>query len=224
MYHKNFLKEIDADVTGLMILHQECFLNLVEGGPDVVMALLRHVHKNVSSAAPTIGDVRVLASTEDCPSRAFVTWSFRSVKLLKSDTVPDMEADHPANLAYATYRKLVKLGKQLTEADLTHVRGTQRGAGVLEAARLFAKCTRACHPHEVLTTRARALPQADISAALDLLQQRYSSFIPAADLVKAFCSFEKLPDLDEYMSMFDSPVEVDLESDRTWPVPPPLSY
>ena len=66
--------------------------------------------------------------------------------------------------------------------------------------------------------------QADISAALDLLQQRYSSFIPAADLVKAFCSFEKLPSLDEYMTMFDSPVEVDLESDRTWPVPPPLSY
>jgi len=66
--------------------------------------------------------------------------------------------------------------------------------------------------------------QADISAALDLLQQRYSSFIPAADLVKAFCGFEKLPDLAEYMELFDSPVEVDLESDRTWPVPPALTY
>jgi len=122
LYHKNFLKEIDADVTGLMILHQECFLNLVEGGPDVVMALLRHVHKNVTSASPNISSVRVLASTEDCPTRAFVTWSFRSVKLLKSDTPPDMEGDHPVNLAYNTYSKLVRLGRQLTEADLTHVR------------------------------------------------------------------------------------------------------
>ena len=107
LYHKNFLKEIDADVTGLMILHQDCFLNLVEGGPDVVMALLRHVQKNLSSPSASLNSVRILASTEDCPSRAFVTWSFRSVKLPKSDTPPDLEAEEPVMAAYGTYRKLV---------------------------------------------------------------------------------------------------------------------
>lgn len=88
---------------------------------------------------------------------------------------------------------------------------------------VVARAQRRTNPCPLLTGGAPFV-QADISAALDLLQQRYSSFIPAADLVKAFCGFEKLPDLAEYMELFDSPVEVDLESDRTWPVPPALTY
>jgi len=161
-----------------MILHQDCFLNLVEGGPDVVMALLRHVHKNVESGSASITDVRVLASTEDCPSRAFVTWSFRSVKLLKSESVPDLAGDDPVNSAYNTYSKLVRLGKQLTEADdLTHVRTL-----VVFAPGCFA--TFSCSPCLHITHHVALLPYRPTSA---LLLTFYNNDTQASFLLLTWC-------------------------------------
>lgn len=66
--------------------------------------------------------------------------------------------------------------------------------------------------------------QADISAALDLLQQRYSKHIPPGDLVKCFCVCDKLPALDEYLEIFDAPIEVDFECDKVWPAAAPLTF
>lgn len=65
-------------------------------------------------------DVRRLAwcCSEDCPTRAFVSWSYRSVTL-KSEIV-DLEGEDPVSTSYDVYSKLVRLGQQLTEADLTH--------------------------------------------------------------------------------------------------------
>lgn len=61
-YHETFLKEIDADVSGLMILQSETFLNLIEATPDAIMALMRHIAKQGEEAKPCLTEVRVLAS------------------------------------------------------------------------------------------------------------------------------------------------------------------
>lgn len=183
-YHETFLKDIDADVSGLMILQQDSFLNLIEAAPDAIMALMRHINKQREETSPCLTSVRVLASSEDCPSRAFVSWSYRSVSL-KAEPKVDLDGDDVAGVAYEVYSKLVALGKELTNQDLTH---------------------------------------ADISAALDTLRQRYADYIPTNERIKAIVALDGIPKLEEYMEIFDAPVDVDLESELVWPHPPSLKY
>ncbi|GFR39639.1 hypothetical protein Agub_g105 [Astrephomene gubernaculifera] len=53
-----------------------------------------------------------------------------------------------------------------------------------------------------------------------------SSFedVPAQELVLSLTPTEDAPTLAEYLDIFDSPVNVDLESEQVWPMPPPLKY
>ncbi len=32
------------------------------------------------------------------------------------------------------------------------------------------------------------------------------------------------PTLNEYLEIFDAPINVDLDSEQVWPLPPPLQY
>lgn len=183
-YHEDFLKEIDADVSGLMILQPDTFLNLIEAAPDAIMALLRHIAKQDDEAEPALDNVRVLASSEDCPSRAFVSWSYRSVNL-KPEMSIALDEDDVVGTCYETYSKLVQLGHRLNDADLSH---------------------------------------ADISAALDNLRQRYAEFIPSNERLKAFTGLKGVTTLQEYLEIFDAPIEVNLDRELVWPPPPALEY
>lgn len=156
-------------------------------------------------------NVRVVAHTEDCPARAFVSWSYRSVSLPpQSAELPDSDVV-PAS--FDMYSKLVKLGNHLTDADLKPVR-------VCSSCRLaVCGCLASC----TLTSLAFA-SQADISAALDNLRQKYSQYLPCNELVAAFCASEEVTPLEEYLDLFDSPVDVELEDERCWPPPAPLDF
>lgn len=174
--HKSLLEDIDADVSGLMLLQSRSFLNLIEATPDVIGALLRHVQLECENPdAPCMSDVRVVACTEDCPTRAFVSWSYRSINLpseavvLEGDIVPH---------SFDMFNKLVQLGQRLTDADLT---------------------------------------PADISAALDNLGQRYPQHLPSNERVVEFATSDKVTSLNEWLALFDAPVELTLEQDLVWP-------
>ncbi|KXZ55256.1 hypothetical protein GPECTOR_3g395 [Gonium pectorale] len=53
-----------------------------------------------------------------------------------------------------------------------------------------------------------------------------SSFedVPAQELVLSLTPTEDAPTIAEYLDIFDSPVNVDLESEQVWPMPPALKY
>lgn len=183
-YHKSFLTEIGADVSGLMLLQSTTFLNLIEATPDVIIALLRHMQLEMENAeAPCIANVRVVANTEDCPTRAFVSWSYRSVSL--PPQASDLGDTDIVTSSFNMYHKLVQLGQHLTDADLT---------------------------------------PADISAALDSLKQKYAQYLPSNELVAAFSVSEDVASLEEYLELFDSPVDVELEDEKVWPPPEPINF
>ncbi|KAG2496145.1 hypothetical protein HYH03_005747 [Edaphochlamys debaryana] len=48
--------------------------------------------------------------------------------------------------------------------------------------------------------------------------------VPAQELVLSLTPTEDAPTISEYLDIFDSPVNVDLESEQVWPMPPPLKY
>lgn len=116
--HVEFLEEMDADVSGLMLVQQNTVLNLIEAAGDVVTALLRHMHTESLRESPCISDVRIVSVVEDCPSRAFVSWSYRSVSLA-AEPGWKVEGD-TLDLAYDMYSKIVAIGRQLTNSELSH--------------------------------------------------------------------------------------------------------
>jgi hypothetical protein len=86
-YHESFLKDIDADVSGLMVLQADTFLNLIEATPEVVIALLKHLDAEASRPGGIIENLRVVACAEDCPTHCFTSWSFRPVVRRRSGCV-----------------------------------------------------------------------------------------------------------------------------------------
>ena len=119
-FHKTFLKDIGADASGLMVLQQSTFLNLLEATPDIIAAVMRHLHEEATSDAPSITDVKIVAYVDDCPSRAFMSWSYRSVTL-QPETGIDFASEDTVTASFDMYSKLVDLGKLLSDKGNSEV-------------------------------------------------------------------------------------------------------
>ena len=53
--------------------------------------------------------------------------------------------------------------------------------------------------------------------------ETYVENVPAPETILSLTPAEDAPSLEEYLSIFDSPINVDLESEATYPAPRPLS-
>ncbi|GAB9474557.1 hypothetical protein Gpo141_00011677 [Globisporangium polare] len=65
---------------------------------------------------------------------------------------------------------------------------------------------------------------AEIRKCLTNLSNTDQLFLPANDLVLWLLTREELLGLDEFLLVFDSPVAIELESERVWPVHPLIHY
>jgi hypothetical protein len=48
--------------------------------------------------------------------------------------------------------------------------------------------------------------------------------LPAPESLLSLVSAEDAPTLPEFLDIFDAPVNLDLDSERVWPMPPALKY
>jgi hypothetical protein len=115
-FHTGFLSELDSEVTGLMVIQNGSFFNILESSPEAVAALLRHVQSEVSRGEDArILSVRVVGFTEDVPERQFGPWSYVSVSL-PPEGVISVEGEATASLCAGLYRAIITVGQQLKEA------------------------------------------------------------------------------------------------------------
>ncbi|RLN49578.1 hypothetical protein BBJ29_009250 [Phytophthora kernoviae] len=68
------------------------------------------------------------------------------------------------------------------------------------------------------------MPPGEIRKCLTNLSNTDQTFLPSNDLVLWLLGRDELMTLDEYFSFFDSPVAVELESERVWPVHRLIDY
>ncbi|KAG7380507.1 hypothetical protein PHYBOEH_011399 [Phytophthora boehmeriae] len=68
------------------------------------------------------------------------------------------------------------------------------------------------------------MPPAEIRKCLTTLSNTDQTFLPPNDLVLWLLGRDELMTIDEYLSFFDSPVAVELESERVWPVHRLIDY
>ncbi len=47
----------------------------------------------------------------------------------------------------------------------------------------------------------------------------YHDDMPAPEVVLSLVPAEDAPTLEEYLDLFDAPINVDLDSERVWPMP-----
>lgn len=52
----------------------------------------------------------------------------------------------------------------------------------------------------------------------------YYDDIPAAEAVLSLCATEDAPLVEEFLDLFDAPINVDLDSEKVWPMPAQLKY
>jgi len=68
-----------------------------------------------------------------------------------------------------------------------------------------------------------SVPEAELASSLKSLQSFYTD-LPTPENILAMASTEDCPTLDEFLEIFDEPVNVDLESEKVWPMPEPLRF
>eukprot|EP00873_Tetraselmis_striata_P025217 jgi/Tetstr1/445481/TSEL_033259.t1 len=68
-----------------------------------------------------------------------------------------------------------------------------------------------------------SVPEAELPSTLKSLQSFYTD-LPTPENILAIASTEDCPTLDEFLEIFDEPVNIDLESEKVWPMPEPLRF
>jgi len=64
--------------------------------------------------------------------------------------------------------------------------------------------------------------------ALDYLSnnssKQFLNRLPSAERIVAYSAIDDLSSIDEFLEVYDSPIELTLESEKVWPVEPFLRY
>ena len=64
--------------------------------------------------------------------------------------------------------------------------------------------------------------EGDLASALQALQSAFPD-LPSADTVASATATELPPTIEEFMELFDTPSDLNLESENVWPAPPMLA-
>lgn len=60
--------------------------------------------------------------------------------------------------------------------------------------------------------------------ALDALKNKHAEFVPRVEDILGLVESPDVISLDDFLRIFYSPVELSLDSELVWPIPPPLTY
>lgn len=67
------------------------------------------------------------------------------------------------------------------------------------------------------------LGQRDADSSMESLRTAYPD-LPQIDPFMIVCNSEEAPSVQEFLDIYDSPVDIDLESENVWPMPVPLTF
>jgi electron transfer flavoprotein alpha/beta subunit len=67
------------------------------------------------------------------------------------------------------------------------------------------------------------MSQKELETALGSLETAFLE-LPAVVTVLGLVTHPNVPDLEEYLAIFDSPVDIDLDSEQIWPAPLPITF
>ena len=72
-------------------------------------------------------------------------------------------------------------------------------------------------------SRSRRHPQEELAFGIEAVRTSLPD-LPTVDSVVGVVMSHVAPTVSEFLDIFDSPVDIDLESDNVWPMPAPLVF
>jgi hypothetical protein len=197
-HQAQLLSDADPEATGLLLVQPTSFWGFVETSPETVAALLRWIDSELPRAdgEGRLRSCRVIVQIEDCPSRAFGPWSYRSLMLPPESGVIDLDAQSPVALSSQFYHTAMSIGAAMLEAGPS-VRcrndESRLPVGIKQQARSAVRSRRGRSvgraPHRTPASLGRHPLQ-----VLDQLQERFGSGLPSDERVCALSEWNKVRD------------------------------
>ncbi|CAM9607652.1 unnamed protein product [Ascophyllum nodosum] len=132
-YHERLFEEIlteqhAAPITGVLIIQRESVVHLVETSMDTSTAFLRQIQSMQANQDPSsrvLEKVKILVSSEDCPSPYFTKWFHYDLQLNEENNV-DINNEDPIEASWGVHDKLVELASEMRQHSGTSVSELKR--------------------------------------------------------------------------------------------------
>lgn len=158
-----------AGVTGLLVTMPQSFWTVVEGPPEVVLALARGLALDVARPGARLASVRVIAHIEDCPSRAFGVFASRALvppseSLGFAGVASEVEEAHPVAVAAPVYRAVMAAAAAAAlEPFAATLPSDERTCALAAASKVrflcwFGVCVCGCFAQSSAAVAGRAFP------------------------------------------------------------------
>lgn len=111
--HAHLLSDADPEATGFLLVQPNSFWGCLESSPETVAELFRWIDTELG---PRLGDgsirsCRIVAQIEDCPTRAFCPWNYRSLVLPSEAGAIDLDSQAPIDVCAALFQTAMNIGK-----------------------------------------------------------------------------------------------------------------
>lgn len=110
-------KDFRTPITGIGVVQDSAFVAVLECFPDDLCTLIRRVDN-----LQLLTNTRIIANSEDCPTRKFLPLSFHRLKLAKEGEIDlDGEFADVATAGFAAYEKILAVGKVMVDGKKSEI-------------------------------------------------------------------------------------------------------
>jgi len=167
--------------TGCLLVYPHCTLCVMEGATKQLMEVLRKLEQ-MTEEERMCSTIKVCASTEDIPSKAFLRFAMAFVNSATQDSYEAEEQETIVKTTSELNINMLKLGMHLSD------KSKQEVDSIMENVRGSFPVT------------------------------------PVMQTLMGLLLTEGAPTCEEFLDIYDSTMDIDLDSENVWPMPPPLNF
>lgn len=167
--------------TGCLLVYPHCTLCMMEGATKQLMEVLRKFEQ-MSEGERMCSTIKVCASTEDIPSRAFLRFATSFVSSATQDSYEPEEQETIVKTTSELNINMLKLGMYLSDKS-----------------------------------------KQEVDSILENLKASFP-VTPMMNTMMGLLLAEGAPTLEEFLDIYDSTMDIDLDSENVWPMAPPLNF
>jgi len=167
--------------TGILLVYPHCTLCVLEAATNQLMEVLRKL-ESLPEEQRMCNTVKVCASTEDIPSKAYFRFMTAFINSAVQDSYEPEEQETLVKSVSDMNIAMLKLGALLADKS-----------------------------------------KQDLDSALDNVRSAFPE-TPVLQTLMGMLLAEGAPTLEEFLDIFDSTMDIDLDSENVWPMPPPLHF
>jgi len=217
LYHEQIMNSLksfnEAKVTGILLVYNDIVLHLLEAPADILSSLFTYLNdrnetSKVHSGAPEENkyknteqmyeEVKILISSEDCSERHMAFWT---QLIVTKDIEKDVTLNHETfnDDIFDIYNRVIDVGQSVVNA----VHNSFQNASGFSFGNISQEGI-----DEIISDSNQV--------------KRMVSMLPSNERLMAYIASTSVMSLVEYLSIYNDPISIAFDDDKTWP-PQPLT-